>query len=240
MRWFRMYSEFAYDPKVQSMDETSQRRFLIVLCLQCDGSLKQLTDSEIAVALRIGEDDLLKTKELFVKKGFIDDQWGVLHWDKRQYNSDTSTPRTRTWRERKNAQKSDGNKTSQERHKNSGVTSPDTDTDTDTDIKKERKIFSSDMDEMRLARFMFAHIKRNNPNAKEPRFESWAIQFDFMIRLDKRAVDDIKAVIDWSQKDDFWKANILSPDKLRKKFDQLWIKMTSKPATKTDDRKWEV
>lgn len=126
--WFRMYSEFAYDPKVQSMDETSQRRFVIVLCLMCDGSLKKLDENEIAVALRISVDELLSSKKLFVDKGFIDDEWNVLHWDKRQYNSDTSAKRTREWRQRK---KDKQPVTSQKRHGDSNETAPDTDTDID-------------------------------------------------------------------------------------------------------------
>jgi hypothetical protein len=38
-QWFRMYSEFATDPKVQSMDETLQRRFTMFLCLHCSVNL---------------------------------------------------------------------------------------------------------------------------------------------------------------------------------------------------------
>ena len=46
-----------------------------------------------------------------------------------------------------------------------------------------------------------------------------------MIRLDKRSVDDIEAVIRWCQQDDFWHKNILSTDKLRKQFDKLYMNM---------------
>ncbi|MGR5914590.1 hypothetical protein ACT7DA_20990 [Bacillus pacificus] len=35
----------------------------------------------------------------------------------------------------------------------------------------------------------------------------------------------IACVIDWCQNDDFWHTNILSADKLRKQFDQLFMKM---------------
>lgn len=88
MRWFRMYSEFAHDPKIQSMGETSQRRFVMLLCLRCDGELEKLTDDEIAFALRIDPNELQKSKELFIKKGFIDDKWNILNWDKRQYTAE--------------------------------------------------------------------------------------------------------------------------------------------------------
>jgi len=116
-----MYSEFATDPKVQSLDETSQRRFVIVLCLQCDGCLQDLSDEEVACAMRIDTNDLLKTKETFIQKGFIDERWGVLNWDKRQYKSDSSAFRTKQWRETQKMK----------RHCDVTVTPPDTDTDTE-------------------------------------------------------------------------------------------------------------
>lgn len=137
--WFRLYSEFASDPKIQSMDETSQRRFVIVLCLQCDGTLKKLSETEIACAMRISEQELSETKELFIKKGFIDAEWNVLNWDKRQYKSDTSKERTRKWRENKSV-------TSQRRHEDTIVTAPDTDTDTDNKKKiNKRKTAAPDI-----------------------------------------------------------------------------------------------
>jgi hypothetical protein len=55
-----------------------------------------------------------------------------------------------------------------------------------------------------------------------------------MMRLDKREANDIKDVIDWCQADSFWMVNILSTNKLREKFDQLYTKMIviNKPSNK--------
>ena len=129
MQWFRMYSEWANDVKIQSMDETSQRRHIMLLCVTCDGELTKLTNEEIACKLRISIDELQKTKELFVKKGFIDDKWNMLKWQKRQYLSDSSAIRTQEWRDRKNIKIV----TSPSCHSDGIVTPPDTDTDTDTE-----------------------------------------------------------------------------------------------------------
>ena len=49
-----------------------------------------------------------------------------------------------------------------------------------------------------------------------------------MIRIDKRSERDILDVIDFALNDDFWKLNIRSADKLRKQFDNLYVKMTAK------------
>jgi len=76
MDWFRMYSEFAHDPKVQSMPEAMQRRLMMLLCLRCSNALVTLHETEIAFALRITDEDLAETKVLFLRKQFIDDSWG--------------------------------------------------------------------------------------------------------------------------------------------------------------------
>lgn len=87
------------------------------------------------------------------------------------------------------------------------------------------KNFSSDSDEYRLSTYLWKYIKKNNEQAKEPKLENWAKTFDLMIRIDKRAVDDIKKRIVFSQQNDFWYKNILSPDKLRKHYETLTLQM---------------
>lgn len=93
MDWFRMYSEFYSDPKVQSMSESMQRRLVMLLCLRCCNTLVTLQDDEIAFALRIDETELEQTKALFMRKGFIDSTWEIQNWDKRQFVSDSSAAR---------------------------------------------------------------------------------------------------------------------------------------------------
>ena len=93
MEWFRMYSEFANDPKVQSISEAMQRRLVMLLCLRSSNTLVTLHDDEIAFALRITEPELAETKALFVRKGFITDGWEIQNWDKRQFVSDSSASR---------------------------------------------------------------------------------------------------------------------------------------------------
>lgn len=46
-----------------------------------------------------------------------------------------------------------------------------------------------------------------------------------LVERDDRSVIDVEAVIRWSQTDDFWAANVLSPGKLRKQFASLWGQM---------------
>ena len=124
--WFRVYSEFATDPKVQSMSEAMQRRLMMLMCLRCSDVLATLQDDELQFALHISESELAETKAIFVRKGFTDSEWNLLNWDKRQFNSDSSTERSRKSREAK--------KVSTElvaTLRNVAATAPDTDTDTD-------------------------------------------------------------------------------------------------------------
>ncbi len=90
---------------------------------------------------------------------------------------------------------------------------------------KNIKTFLSDSIEIGLAQHLFSLIKENNPGAKEPNFQEWARSIDLMLRVDKRQADNIKAIMTWAQHDEFWQRNILSAEKLRKQYDQLWLKM---------------
>ncbi|HDR8197972.1 TPA: hypothetical protein QC100_005635 [Bacillus thuringiensis] len=84
------------------------------------------------------------------------------------------------------------------------------------------------------AKYLFEKIKGNNPKQKEPNFDNWANEFRLMRERDNREPQEIKAVIDWCQADPFWQGNILSPKKLREKFDQLTIQMKSKKGAKNN------
>jgi hypothetical protein len=88
-----MYSEFSHDPKVQMMTEAMQRRYIMILCMRCSNSLVTLHETEVAFHLRISNEELAETKALFIQKGFIDSEWNLLNWEKRQFASDTSRAR---------------------------------------------------------------------------------------------------------------------------------------------------
>jgi len=85
--------------------------------------------------------------------------------------------------------------------------------------------FSDDAIELYLASELFNLIIGNNPKAKKPNLQTWAKDIDLMMRSDERSAEDIETMINWCQRDSFWQGNILSPKKLRDKFDQLTMKM---------------
>lgn len=98
--WFRLYSEFAFDPKVQLLDETLQRRFIMLLCLAGAGVTPTNDVSEVDFALRIGVSECERTRSLLVSKGLIGDDWFPKKWTKRQFESDSSTERVKRFRKR--------------------------------------------------------------------------------------------------------------------------------------------
>ena len=125
--WFRLYSEFAHDPKIQMLSEAMQRRYVMLMCLRCSETLETLHETEIAFQLRLSEAELIETKQLFISKNFIDKQWNLLNWDKRQFVSDSSTMRVRKHRNNKK-QPSNDDETLQ-KHQSNAI-------DTDTDKKQ--------------------------------------------------------------------------------------------------------
>ncbi|OFJ47861.1 hypothetical protein BA896_001450 [Janthinobacterium lividum] len=136
--WFRMYSEFAHDPKVQMLPEVMQRRYVMLMCMRCSNALVTLQADEIAFHLRIDAAQLEETKALFVAKGFINEAWELLNWEKRQFSSDTSAQRVAKHRAAKKAAEEvacNGSVTLQQQKSNALDTDTDTDTDTEEKIR---------------------------------------------------------------------------------------------------------
>ncbi|RLC34861.1 MAG: DNA replication protein DnaD [Candidatus Nealsonbacteria bacterium] len=114
-----------------------------------------------------------------------------------------------------------------------------TNTETTTEITTKKNLFSENSVEYSLSKLLFSLIQQNNPKAKKPDLQSWCRHIDLAIRIDKRTPEELEEVIKWCQTDVFWSANILSTAKLRKQFDQLWLKMNNGSAEKEIPLTWE-
>jgi len=91
--WFRMYSEFANDPKVQRLSETDQRRFVMLLCIRCSNGDVTLQDEDVTFQLRISDEEWQATKVALLSKNLIGKDNKPSAWEKRQFSSDTSAAR---------------------------------------------------------------------------------------------------------------------------------------------------
>jgi hypothetical protein len=89
----------------------------------------------------------------------------------------------------------------------------------------EKKIFSSTSDEVRLGELLIGLILARKPDCKKPNLQGWAKDFDLILRVDKRPLETVEKLIRWVQSDPFEQRNVLSPGKLRERFDQLEMKM---------------
>lgn len=125
MKWFRMYGEFAFDPKVQMLSEVDQRRFVMLMCIRCN-DVVTLQDDEVTFHLRISNEEWQTTKAVLLERNLIGADNMPTSWDKRQYKSDDINQRVK-----------------QHRHKekqrcNVTVTPPEPETDSDTDTEAEK------------------------------------------------------------------------------------------------------
>lgn len=247
--WFRMYHEFATDPKVQMLSEADQRRYVMLLCLRCSNEGVTLHDDEVAFLLRISNEEWQATKVVLLAKNLIDEDNLPVNWDKRQFKSDNSTERVRRCRKRKKerelalemasdaARETDGNAC------NVTVTPPDTETDTDTYNQDAREINDRARDAVSELLEKSSAEGRAPPGATSKQrtgkflmAEDWEPS-DSYLGLQVAAGHDPKD-LDWivSEFVDYW---TFTPDKNHLRDQTGWelllsaqIKLKSKPKTK--------
>ena len=95
---------------------------------------------------------------------------------------------------------------------------------------KKKSVYTDD--DLRAANWIFGLIKNLSPNVKTPDFASWANEIRLMRERDGRSHKDICELFKWANQHEFWASNILSPAKLREKWDQLEIKRNASPNVK--------
>ena len=66
-----------------------------------------------------------------------------------------------------------------------------------------------------------AVLIENNGSRRPTITDAWLLDLERMHRIDGRTWDEIAGAIEWSQRHEFWASVILSPKKLRAKFDQM-------------------
>ena len=125
MQWFRFYNNALHDPALHALDSDTFKGWVFLLCLasQHDEGGRLPPMREIAFALRCSEDaavlltSCLKDAGLLVgvQGGRVDERLAVADWDKRQYKSDSSTPRAQRSKQRSKEQANTRSRTEQNR-----------------------------------------------------------------------------------------------------------------------------
>lgn len=94
--------------------------------------------------------------------------------------------------------------------------------------------FNESSVEIQLCRFMISEMLKVKPDARVPssvkNLQKWAKHVDYLIRIDERDPRAIAELFRWCQQDDFWCANIRSPQKLREKWDTLELQSNKNKA----------
>ncbi|MFJ7933679.1 hypothetical protein [Sporosarcina sp. NPDC096371] len=101
-----------------------------------------------------------------------------------------------------------------------------------------KRVYDEDSPPYILADFFYKEILKNNSNHKEPNLQKWSDDIRKLIELDKRDKKEIGALIRWVQQDDFEMSNVLSPAKLRSRYDALVMKM-NKPKLPSNVHRFE-
>jgi len=96
-------------------------------------------------------------------------------------------------------------------------------------VSQSKKLRFSD-DDFALAEEILRGVRQVVPTLRAPRLDSWAHQVRLMRDRDQRTTEQILKVFRWANSDNFWRANILSPEKLRKQFDVLTAQMARPTA----------
>lgn len=110
--WLRLYAEVVNDPKVQMLPGDVFKLWINLLCIarQSDGIIHESRFKQYCWTLRIDEQSLRHAiiHDLAELLDEVEDgQWMPHGWTKRQYESDSSTERSRQFRERQKQQQGD-------------------------------------------------------------------------------------------------------------------------------------
>lgn len=118
--------------------------------------------------------------------------------------------------------------------------SPDQSQKRDTNLKHKRiRDKTLCPDHLKMAEWIWVKVQSVTQSTKTPNLEAWADDVRKLNEIDKRDLRLIGEVFLWAHTDQFWKTNILSPAKLRDKFDALYAKFegarhaTHQPGIKT-------
>ena len=110
---------------------------------------------------------------------------------------------------------------------------------TKTPATSPAKKFSFTEMDLAMAKEMFARIQKLNPNHKQPNFEAWANDIRLLSERDGKSHPEIIELFEWANQDRFWQANILSPRKLREKWDVLVLQRNRQAKPRRDNLSME-
>lgn len=90
-------------------------------------------------------------------------------------------------------------------------------------------------DDLKAAQWIYGMVLKVSPTAKEPGWPDWANAVRLLRNAKQVTHHDICALFKWANADSFWHSNVLSPAKLREKWDTLTLQQTQKNRQQRPD-----
>ncbi len=114
---------------------------------------------------------------------------------------------------------------------------PDGSNESSAQSKPKRRRWGEEIDHQ-LVTEMVAAVSADLESPVKHNPDTWANEFRLMRQRDGRTVEQIRYLITWTARHEFWSGVVLSPAKLRAKWDQLakQVKAQRKPAPRQDGR----
>ncbi|WP_079708592.1 hypothetical protein [Paraliobacillus ryukyuensis] len=112
----------------------------------------------------------------------------------------------------------------------------------DKNVKKKeshKQVYDESSLYFKMSNYFYSLILKNNPDHKKPNFQKWSDEFRKIVELDKKSKDEVREVMEFVQSDEFEMVNVLSPTKLRKRYDQLAMKVKRSKNNVIDFKKKE-
>jgi hypothetical protein len=138
IRWFRMYAEAVDDEKLRLLAFEDRWHFVALLCCKAHGLLDgsdQMARRKVAVKLGLDSRELEEVARRLAEVGLVDPQTlQPMAWDRRQFRSDDSKDRVKSYRERKKRY-GNGDVTAKNRYGNGAVSSQETETEKEKNIR---------------------------------------------------------------------------------------------------------
>lgn len=105
--------------------------------------------------------------------------------------------------------------------------------------KRSRQGREPDASDIRMAELMAERVGERTETDKSGKVQSWANTMRLIRERDGRTEEQIRYLVNWTHRHEFWQMNILSPDKLRKQWDRLAMEAKqekSKSSGRPDSR----
>lgn len=143
--WFRFYTDFLGNERIQLLSFDDQRHYVALLCLKGRGSIEKFQGDRdlqlMAIAKSLGLDPLTCDEVRFrlMKVGLIGEDWQPLGWDERQFltdDPDYNAEKQKRYRARKRKSTKTKGKSKSVTTALPRVTVPETDTESDTESEK--------------------------------------------------------------------------------------------------------